>query len=259
MKLLCLNIWGGKTGEKLLEFIEKNSKDTDIFCFQEMFTSDRETLTPNGSKANILDDIKNVLNDFNYYFSPTYHNRDFQDVVSYPLSQGPATFWKKSLHLKEKGEIFTHNSENDVRFFEPDHIPNPPRNFQYFIFDKFLVINVHGFWNPAPKTDTPERLKQSQMILDFVKKYDTKKIICGDFNLRIDSKSLKMFEDNGFINLVKESNYQTTRSTLYDIKWRLNDLFADYMIVSKNIKVNDFKVLEDEVSDHLTLTLNFEA
>lgn len=258
MKLMCLNIWGGQITKKLLEFIKENSREIDIFCFQEMFTSNRETFTPNGSKTNILEDIKNVLIDFDYYFSPTFHNRDFQYVVDYPLSQGPATLWKKSLSLKEKGEIFVHNSENDVRFFEPNHIPNPPRNFQYFIFDKFLVINVHGFWNPAPKTDTPERIQQSEMILDFVKKYNTKKIICGDFNLRIETKSLKMFEENGFINLVKKSDYKTTRSTLYDFEWRKNDPFADYIIVSKDLQINEFKILENEVSDHLPLMVKFE-
>ena len=31
--------------------------------------------------------------------------------------------------------------------------------------------------------------------------------------------------------------------------------FADYIFVSKDIKVKDFKVLPDEVSDHLALSI----
>lgn len=259
MRLLSLNIWGGRERNKLLSFIEENKKKTDIFAFQEIFKSNRSVKNPNGTWSNILAEIQNILSDFDYYFSPTFHGTDFDTKVDYPLSFGQSTFWNKKLDIKEKGEIFTHNTENDVRFFEPNHIPDPPKNFQYFIFDKFLVINVHGYWKPAPKTDTPERIRQSEMILDFVKKYNTKKIICGDFNLAIDTKALKMFEESGFINLVKESNSTTTRSSLYDIKWRADDPFADYIIVSKDVKVNDFKILENEVSDHLPLTLDFEV
>jgi len=34
--------------------------------------------------------------------------------------------------------------------------------------------------------------------------------------------------------------------------------FADYAFASKNIKINQFQVLPDEVSDHLALLLDFE-
>mgnify|MGYP001620012903 CR=1 FL=1 len=259
MKLINLNAWGGRSHDPLLKFIEANKNTTDIFCFQEVFKSDRSVLNPNGSWSNILEEIKQILPDFDFYFSPTFHGSDFDNKVDYPLSQGLATFWKKTMGVRERGEIFVHRKEGDMGWFDWGKKPNPPKNFQYLVFDNFLIINFHGYWEPAPKYDTKERFKQSQMIIEFCQNQNLLTVIAGDFNLGIRTKALLMFEEAGFRNLVKESNAPTTRSSLYDIKWRKIDKFADYILVSKGISVYDFKVLPDEVSDHLPLYLEFEV
>ena len=259
MRLITLNIWGGRNHDPLLKFIEENRNQADIFCFQEVFKSDRNVLNPNSSWSNILEEIQNILPDFKYYFAPTFHGTDFNNKVDYPLSQGQSTFWNKKLAIKEKGAIFVNRRENDMGWFDWGKKPNPPKNFLYTVFSNFLVINFHGYWEPAAKYDTPQRFKQSQMIIEFIKKYQLPTVIAGDFNLAIDTKALLMFEEAGFRNLVKESHAPTTRSSLYEFKWRSIDPFADYIVVSKDIAVYDFKVLPDEISDHLPLYLEFEV
>jgi hypothetical protein len=47
------------------------------------------------------------------------------------------------------------------------------------------------------------------------------------------------------INLVKDYNVTSTRSSHYPKE----EKFADYIFVSKDIEVKDFKVLPDEVND----------
>ena len=37
MKLITLNVWGGKVFEPLMDFFKKRAGDTDIFCLQEVF------------------------------------------------------------------------------------------------------------------------------------------------------------------------------------------------------------------------------
>jgi hypothetical protein len=69
-----------------------------------------------------------------------------------------------------------------------------------------------------------------------------------------DTESLKKLENIGMRNLIKEFNITGTRSSHYAKPER----FADYTLVSDGIKVNDFKVLPDEVSDHLAMYLDFE-
>ena len=64
-----------------------------------------------------------------------------------------------------------------------------------------------------------------------------------------------MIEATGMRNLIKEYNITSTRTSFYKKPVR----FADFVFVSKDIKVNDFKVLPDEVSDHAPLFLDFEV
>ncbi len=258
MKLINLNIMGGEIHDPLLGFIEANKDETDIFCFQEVLKSDRSVITPAGYRSNILGELEEILSDFKYLFSPNYHGRDFENIVDYQLSHGPAVFWKKSLMPIEIGKIFTHYTEDDVREFFGSNKPDVPRNFQYLIFEKYIVMNFHGYWAPAPKTDTPQRLEQSEKLISFVKKYNLPAVIAGDFNLAMGTKSVAMFENQGFRNLVKESKAETTRSSFYPIRWRATDKYADYIFVSPEIEVKDFKVLPDEVSDHLPLCLEFK-
>lgn len=259
MKLISLNLWGGRQYDDLLNFIKIQSETVDFFCFQETYESDRDIITPKGSHSNLNKKIAEILPDFNYYFSPNYEGRDFEFIVDFPLKQGNSIFYRKNLVPKNKGEIFPGLQYNDVREFPDSKYPNTPRNFQYLQFDDFQILNIHGYWEEAPKHDTLERFQQSEAIINFFKSSNLTGLIAGDFNLRMDNECVKQLEENGFRNLVKESGAQTTRSSFYDIKWRAIDPFADFIFSKNNIKIKDFKVLPDEISDHLPLYVEFEV
>jgi len=263
VKLICLNIWGGKIHDKLLDFIKQQTQDADIFCFQEVFDSDRKTLLSLNNRSNNLNEILTILSDFNYFYFPVIEGEDVRKKVDFPLSFGQATFVKKSLNVLKNGDIYTYRSYNKMGLRYANREPDFPKNFIFCEVEKgnkkFLVLNFHGYWEPAPKYDTKERMKQSEMIISFIRKYGLPAIIAGDFNLAMDTKSVNMFSENGFRNLVKESGAKTTRSTYYDYKWRKTDKYADYIFTSGGIWVNDFKVLSDEVSDHLPLYLEFNV
>jgi endonuclease/exonuclease/phosphatase family metal-dependent hydrolase len=92
------------------------------------------------------------------------------------------------------------------------------------------------------------------MIVNFMNLFDCPKILMGDFNLLPDTESIKIIEAAGLRNLIKEFGITETRTELYKKKLR----FADYAFVSPEIKVKDFKVLPDVVSDHSPQYLDFE-
>ncbi len=262
MKLICLNIWGGKIHDKVLEFIKTKASETDIFCLQEIFKSEKEMVISKGAYSNIKREVEEILIDFNGYFYPTADNGDLNGYVDFPLYFGQETFVKKDINVLDVGDVFIHKKLNDFGLY-PNKKPDFPRNFIYTLLEKngkkFLVLNVHGFWEPAAKVDNPKRFRQSQIILDFIEKYDIPKVVAGDFNLRITTKALSMLDEK-LRNLVKEYKIPTTRSLLYDHKWRVenDDKYADYIFVSRDVQVLDFKVLQDQVSDHLPLYLEFE-
>ena len=114
------------------------------------------------------------------------------------------------------------------------------------------IMNFHGLWNGKGKGDSEDRLVQSDNIVNFVKSLTTPVILCGDFNLRPDTKSLAKIEELGLRNLIKEYGITSTRTSMYTKQ----EKFADYTFVSKEVNVVDFKILPEEVSDHAAMFID---
>ena len=258
MKLISLNIWGGQVHKPLLEFIKKNNNDIDIFCFQEVFKS-KENVISNGSKVNIYYDIVKILKEYSVYYAPTFEGRDLEGKVDFEVYFGQAIFVKKNIKIIEEESVFIFGSYNDDKetFSEGfGKYIDFPRVMQYVILEKnnerTLIANIHGYWNPKTKNDTPQSLMQSERIIEFLDSQKYRKILCGDFNLNPNTQSMTMLEKE-MINLIKKYNIKSTRSKHHDRE----DKFADYILVSKDIEIRNFEVLPKHISDHLPLFLEF--
>ena len=159
---------------------------------------------------------------------------------------------KKNVEVKVEGEIFVHKHKG---YIPEGDIGNHARNIQ-FITTEFsglllTVINFHGLWNGQGKGDSEDRLNQSNKIKEFIETLQGNIVMCGDFNLLPSTQSIKILEDIGLKNLIKEAGVASTRTSHYTKP----EKFADYTFVSKEIKVKEFKVLPDEVSDHSPMML----
>lgn len=257
MKLITLNIWGGKVHQPFIDFL-KNHQDIDIFCFQEIYYTESDNKEFHGIRPNIYSEIKEVLIDFNSFYAPAQEGTYNEIQTDFHISFGLAMFVKKDIEVKSHEDIFVFRSKNAKQPGEDS--AGIGRNLEHVILknpsngDVFSIFNLHGLWNGKGKSDTEDRLNQSKKTKEFMANFKKNKtILCGDFNLMPDTESLAILE-SGMINLVKEHRVTSTRSSLYTKPLK----FADYILVSPNIKVIDFKVLQDEVSDHLPLYVEFE-
>ncbi|MEK7076930.1 MAG: hypothetical protein AAB967_01725, partial [Patescibacteria group bacterium] len=68
MKHISLNIWGGTIHEAFLAFVEKHAADTDIFCFQEAYSSPRAAVS-NGLYLDIFEELSGMLPQVQSFFS----------------------------------------------------------------------------------------------------------------------------------------------------------------------------------------------
>ncbi len=256
MKIISLNTWGGRAGEKrLLDFLKNAGQTTDVLCLQEIWSvEDENTMLRFAEGLEIIHKdimfggvkkISSALENFNYYFRPHYKD-----------DYGLLTLVKKEIKVKDEGELFVHKHKGYV---SDSHFGHHARNIQFvrleFSGKEILVVNFHGLWNGKGKEDSEDRLNQSKMILNFLKEAKALNIIlCGDFNLLPDTKSLKMFEEFGLHNLVIKNGITSTRSHYYDKP----EKHANYIFVSDSIRVKKFEVLSEVVSDHLALALEIE-
>ncbi len=247
MKIISLNIWGGRVGQDFIEFVTRHSADTDIFCFQEVYKDAVEPLK--GSEY-----VEPAKHQSFYLLQKLLPNHELIFHPSFLQVYGVCLCIKKSVKILETGELFIHKERGYV---PEDELGKHARNLQYaqvkFKDDSepITIVNVHALWNGLGKTDTDDRIEQSRRIVEFIKNIRTEVILCGDFNLRPDTKSLAMIEGSGLRNLIKEYNIASTRTSLYNKP----EKHADYIFVSSGIEIKSFVVMPDEVSDHSPLLL----
>jgi endonuclease/exonuclease/phosphatase family metal-dependent hydrolase len=254
MKLITLNIWGGRINNKLEDFFKQNSS-VDMWCFQEVFKSSTTATTKQMANVhgyepnlNLFEDIHHHLPELQGEFCPTHQN-----------DYGVAIFLRPDITILDKGDVLVAKG-NWHENADPE-IDDHDRKLQWVRMlvsgTPLLLANVHLTHRPQGKMDSEKRLKQSQSIIDFLSSSDDRKILVGDFNLLPDTESIRMIENSGMRNLVKEYGVESTRTKLYR-RYENGPKFADYIFTSPDIVVNDFKVMPDEVSDHSPLMLDFE-
>ncbi len=119
---------------------------------------------------------------------------------------------------------------------------------------KLRVLNYHGIWS-KDKMGTEKTLEACKTIKQLALEAECPSIIVGDFNLFPDTPSISLFKPE-LISLVDQFNIKTTRPASNELSDKLRNV-VDYIFVTKDIKINDFKVLNTDVSDHLPLILDF--
>lgn len=244
MQLISLNTWGGRV-PGFNSFLEEKKKSTEIFCFQEMYNNvpQSEIETPE-ERQDFFEEVKIILSDFEGYFIPQI------DGI------GLATFVHKDVGVENVSSTTILSAEDLSNSRFPDGHSQWPRVLQSVsLKEKNLTLyNFHGFWGVGKK-DCPETNLQTKRLLEVLNRDQNRKILTGDFNLNPDTEAISALE-RIMQNPLKISSFTSTRSSLYPKR----DIspFADYTFVSPEIKVQDFQVLPDEVSDHLALQLRFE-
>jgi hypothetical protein len=224
MKIVFLNAWNGRMGDVFWKYIEKQKESTDVFVLIE---TDEEFVAK----------CKTILTDFACQFE-------------YKLVNGKKDYYQ-STYIKNKfktgkGDIISSNNMAVGLSL-------------YSKIEDVNLVNVHGVtWEKDDKIDAPERIVQSQDIIDYMAKTEGLKIVGGDFNLDLNTESVNMFEKSGYRNLISEFKIKTTRNHLAWDKYPDKQMYADFVFVSPEVKVKSFEVPNVEISDHLPLILEIE-
>ncbi len=241
MKIICFNIWGGHFERGLLKFFT-DYQNVDIFCLQEVYYKATKKISTDNNviSLNILSHIMQVLPQHQFIFHP---------IVS--GDYGLAIIAKNNITIRQQGGVCIYHN----RFY----LGAGPTHSRYLHWIKYTknnvncyIVNLHGLWNGKGKLDTPERDHQTNIIIKFLTTIHEPFILCGDFNLNPNTKSMQLLSSK-WNNLIKNFNITSTRSRFYEKP----EKYADYIFVSNSIIVNDFNVFDIDVSDHCPLYLDY--
>lgn len=243
MKILQLNIWGGKLEKQIADLLNRES--ADVVCLQEVVSID-------GGESFFFLDLKEIQKATGYehvYHTPSHHFNMMKRKAKWGnaiLSRFP---------FDDKKEVYTYKEPTKDFDFLEDTDYNAGRSLQHVVIEteegKLNILNHHGYHIGSHKNGDEETLRQCGLIADYAKSLGERVVLCGDFNLTPESESLEQI-NKILVNHAKEQSILTTRTPLTH-----KTEVCDYIFTSPDIKVKDFQVLDDIASDHKALTIEF--
>lgn len=260
MKAIYLNIWSGKVYEPLTEYLRDESRDTDFFCLQEVFDSPEHRTLSWGGRADIFTHLKSVLPDFIPFYSIAVENFDGDEQTDFPLLHGNSIFARKEIPILSHGDLLIAGED----WMGPGTTKIFPHKLQYVRTETsevpYTIVNLHGAAFPGDKRDTPERIAQSQKVVDFLAGEKRRTILGGDFNLMPDTESIRMIDRAGMRNLIMKYKITDTRGAIAHEHYREHDrqYFADFAFVSPDVSATNFTVPQVKISDHLPLVVEWK-
>ncbi len=244
MKIIQLNIWQGKLGLQLIDFLK--AEKPDFVCMQEV----NDLKGRAGYKFfATLDELKREGGFEHSFLSATYSSRYMERTLQY----GNAILSRLPIDTFET--IFTRGKF--VKNFDITKDDGNIRNLQHVTIQaggKTLhILNHHGFRIPETKAGNEDTVMAMKIIADKIGGLNGPIILCGDFNLAPDSESIGVISAK-LRNLSVENGLKRTYTELSIV-----NAVCDYIFINDRVKVERFEMSEALVSDHKALVLEFEV
>ena len=243
MKILQLNIWGGKLDKNIANLLKR--EDADVVCLQEVVHVE-------GGSSYFFLDLEELLTATGYehfYHTPSWSGKYMRREANWGnsiLSKVPFKNTHSFYTYQEKVENFDFLEDTDY---------NAGRSLQHVVVPHesglLNILNHHGYHLREHKNGNDETMRQCGLIADYAKKLEGSVVLCGDFNLIPTSPSLEQI-NAVLVNHVKEKVIISTRTPLTP-----KTEACDFIFTSPDIGVKNFQVLDDIVSDHKALTIEF--
>lgn len=227
MKIVYLNVWGDEMRDNLIEYLEEQAQNTDVFCFQE-------------ATGMMKRRCASALSDYKEFSSYKYVSEDEYFCQS--------IFVKKSIDVASSGTLMPVDADCGLSNYIEIRLEHT----------NMFICNVHGKSRPGHKLDDEGRIKQSKELVEFFEDRNSPIVIGGDFNILPDTKSIKMFAEAGYRDLIKDYKIDTTRNRHAWDRYPTKMYYSDYVFLNDKIKLKNFSVPKNEVSDHLPLIIEID-
>ena len=254
ISLLQLNINSDNYWDTLIPFL--TTHNFDIMQMQEVTGKDTHVGNIH-SQRDVYKELQHVLG--NKYNSELMITQRYASSPDGYLAN--ATFYKKDYKLLAKQFIIIHGNKEllppDAQYY--GDIGRGLIHLTLLVNDKPIsFLNLHGAWAKTTK-EQPHQTEQSKKLLSYLQSVRTPFIFSGDLNLDPEQPMIQKISKLAR-NLVNENKVTTT---LNPRTHRAKHLFppgaaVDYIFVSNDLSVTNFQVLNEDLSDHLGLTVEVD-
>lgn len=233
------------------------SHDFDVIHLQEV--------AGKNTKVGIIDTKRDCYEELQKTLGKRYHS---EIVLTDRFTSSPdayfgnAIFYKKESPLLDTNIVWTRKNEepfpSDATTYEGTG--RAMLHVTLSINGKAVsFLTTHGAWAKTPKEE-PHQTEQGKIILTYLQNVSQPFVFSGDLNLDPQQPTIQKL---GTIarNLTSEHHVANTlnpRTHYARAKMFPPGVAVDYIFASRDIIVKSFKVLEEDISDHLGLSAEFE-
>ncbi len=255
MKLIQVNAWLGRISGPLARLVKQ--EQPDLVCMQEALRTTHPVLHGFADQINFIDDIKVAGNFLHEFFAPNWGfnfgsvkvDEGLTILSKHPLQNEQAFHAHQHYHLRKDRSDSLNNSRNWQACSV--NLPNGKR---------LSLANYQGYLDGEKGVGTEVTIETMRKVCDKVAALPPPCIFCGDFNVWPGTPALRVLDSLGLRNLTVENHIPTTLSSAH----RAPDedrarATCDYILVSPEIQIEDFRISEEIVSDHKALIVEFEV
>ena len=254
IKIFQLNIFKGLYLDRIISYLQQNH--FDILCLQEVTGGEL-------GKDNSRDCFKELKTGLNYYGELSCDLQNPHDPKSY---FGNAIFFHKNYQINNLKTIYAEQNRI-VDYQKIITTPNWAMIPRHCLVLKMQINNIdisiltaHAPWSKYP-TDSPEKIEFAKEITTYLQTLKEPFVLTGDFNMQSSSQTIQIINKVSN-NLIDE--YKVTNTLNSHIHYAAKEIFpaglaVDYIFTSKDMKINDFKVIDTlDLSDHYGLAVEID-
>ena len=248
IKILQLNVWGGRIKDGLSSFIVEGNYD--LICLQEAVWDKNQTKALD-QFMDTVDKIKEKSGFTHEIRSPHFGISILNGTIQYEsgntiLSKIPFT------HSEEKVILGDYQVATDLSSYQQVITHNRYIAQKVTLKNKLTIINYHGYWQKDPLGNEIS-VQCMRSVADMVREEDLPVVVCGDLNVIAESKAMREFD---FLTDLTAIHHIPT--TLRNIRFKKN-VSCDHILISNDLSYQNFEVIDAPVSDHraLVIKLNF--
>lgn len=244
IKILQLNVWGGRIKDGLTNFIKEGNYD--LICLQEAVWDRNHTKT----LEYFMDTVDKIKEESNFKYdtrSSQFGISILNNIIHY--ESGNAILSKIPFkHSEEKILHGEYRFATNLDQYEQAVKHNLYTAQKVILENGLTVINYHGYWQKDPLgNETSVQCMRS--VADMARNEDLPVVICGDLNVIPEAKAMRELD---FLRDLTAIHHIPT--TLRNIRFKKN-VPCDHILISNDLSYQDFTVIDAPVSDHRALTV----
>ncbi len=241
-KILQINVWGGRIKDGLARFIADGGYD--VVCMQEATWCEPDT----GFMDLFVDTVDKIKRAGGFSYDLRSSNYGVSLLGGEDRRQLGNVILSKIPFLEAREEIIVgdYGVATGPQNFESAVCRHRYTAQKVILENGFAIVNYHGYYLKDPLGDETT-VRCMRAVAEMAQDNQHPVIMCGDLNVVAEAPAMRELD---FLTDLTALNH--VKTTLRNVRF-VKDVACDHILVSGDVRYQDFEVIDAPISDHQAL------